>query len=68
MYAGIATKASGDEFLPGAEVDNGTIVPMIGADREQGELYRELALMLRKHTGASVRLCRFELVEELEEI
>jgi hypothetical protein len=71
LYAWVATIASGDEGLPAVSIvveRREMMAPIIGADRERVESLREHAELAKVTTGAPMRLCRFELVEEIEEL
>jgi hypothetical protein len=71
LYAWIATQSNGDESLPATELvirGRGMVMPLIGADMERMISLRGDAVEVKALSGVRMRLCRFQLIEELEEI
>lgn len=71
LYAWIASEAGGDDGIPGIElVIDGQcmMMPLIGADMERIESLRPAAANIKVETGVRMRLCRFQLADELEEL
>jgi hypothetical protein len=71
LYAWIATEADGGEGVPAVMVPykgEPLMKPLLGTDMERVRSLRDDAVMLKQTSGARMRLCRFALVEEIEEV
>ena len=68
LYAWVMTEPDGGEGIPGMQHGPGVWGPMIGADRERVESYRELAREMQHRLGLPVRLVCFERRVDLERL
>jgi hypothetical protein len=72
LYAWIATQADGSEGVPGMQLEVQGVpmmMPLMGADQERLDSLREYVEMIASYSpGVRMRLCRFDLVEEIEEL
>jgi hypothetical protein len=69
LFAWIVTDTDG-EGLPAVEMTiNGRrmMMPLVGADWLRVQSLQKYAHRMRAETGTPVRLCRFQLVEEIDE-
>ncbi len=67
LYAWVCTEPSGDEGVPAIDGGNGTVLPMMGADRERIESLRLHAKAVAHVMGLPVKLCLFTGMQVLEE-
>jgi hypothetical protein len=67
LYAWVATEPDGGEGVCSAQIGD-THFPLVGADIDRAKSYRPYAELARKATGYPVRLVRFALREDLEEL
>jgi hypothetical protein len=67
LYAWIATEPNGDEGVPAVSSSLGP-VPLIGADRDRIESFREHARYVQRQLGCSVRLVCFDHLVEIERL
>jgi hypothetical protein len=69
LYAWIATHADGEEGVPAIQGPDGTILPLVGSDRERIESLREAARDAARNLNVvSVRLVCFDHLIELERL
>ena len=66
LYAWVAIEKDGGEGIIGAVLSQG-IVPLIGADRERIESYRQFAIHAALAADVPFKLVRFSTREILEE-
>lgn len=64
LYAWIATEKDGSEGIPAIMAGNGMILPLVGADMERIESFREHA----ESTGLPTKLVCFDNMTILETI
>jgi hypothetical protein len=65
LWAFLAVDEDGDEGVIGFQAGDGP-VPLVGADENRVESYRELATLTALASGLTVRLVKFSTREELE--
>lgn len=69
LYAWIATHADGEEGVPATRAPDGAALPLVGADRERIESFREIARgALRRSDVVGVRLVCFDHLVEIERL
>lgn len=71
LYAWIATEADGGEGLPAMHtVIDGQeyFMPLMGADMARIKSLRGKAELVARRGNVRLRLCRFQLVDELDEL
>jgi hypothetical protein len=72
LYAWVATVADGGEGIPAAIItmaDGNCAMPLFGADMDRMNSLRGEAVALKRQLGvARMRLCRFQLADELDEL
>ena len=68
LYAWIATEPNGREGVPMVNSPEGGWVPLIGADRDRIESFREHARYYQRQLGCSVRLVCFDHLVEIEKL
>jgi hypothetical protein len=69
LYAWIATEADGKEGVPAVTAPDGTVCPLVGADRARIESFREIARgALRLGDVVGVRLVCFDHLVEIERL
>lgn len=70
LFAWVATEADGDEGLPAVELlyeGRRMMMPLVGADITRVKSLMVHARGVREATNIPMRLCRFQLVEEINE-
>lgn len=71
LYAWVATEANGGEGIPAVSMMMGNgewIMPLFGADMDRIKSLRGEAVRLKAELGIRLRLCRFQLADELDEL
>lgn len=68
IWAWIAEEEPGEEGIIGAYTGEGIMHPLVGADKERIESFREYAEMISEKVDFPVRLVKFNNREELEEL
>lgn len=68
MYAFIAEEPDGSEGVTAFQSNKGLWMPMVGADIARIESLKEIAQQLANASKCKIRLCRFIVREEVEEI
>lgn len=67
MYAYIAQDPDGSEGITAFLAEDGWM-PMVGADLKRAEALRPMAEILARESGRPIKLVRFEIRTELEDI
>jgi hypothetical protein len=67
LYAWVATEPDGGEGVASVQL-GGVHMPMVGADMDRIKSLRPHAELVRRATGYPVRLIRFAMREDLEEL
>lgn len=68
LYAFIVTEAPGEEGVPAIRLNDNMVYPLFGADQARVDSLRKMAQELSNTTGMTMKLARFSVREELEEI
>jgi hypothetical protein len=65
IFAIIAIDRDGTEGIPAYSDPFGMMMPLVGADPQRLESYKELARTMPEMSGMKMRVCRFTNREEL---
>jgi hypothetical protein len=67
LYAWVVEHPDGEDGIPAINAGDGTVLPLVGSDRERIESLRHAALSCAMQ-GMPVKLCKFSTMEVLETI
>jgi hypothetical protein len=70
LYAWVVEHPDGEDGIPAINAGDGTVLPLVGSDRERIESLRQVgfAALSCAMQGMPVKLCKFSTMEVLETI